>query len=741
MRTAMAIGLTLALALTATMAWAQAEDHYWELGVGCYYGGVQDGAELDVARYDWLYLCFGNIGATPETVEQLNRLLEINPELKIVIRVWPIMSLGDCPENRYQATFLHYLYKPGVKEGLIENIHAQVSVVLDNISRPENVVGLTFLEELPGHFSGGPFRRNETGGELTWDLERFRAEIEAERGKPLVWDDETRLWWGEKWVEVLGEIHAAMKEASGGRLVWYYQQTNHLSLDMVAEGAPLDRPMLVPIRWADIIRPGVCDGFFAYPNNQAVWERYVALARDNDWLFFSQVSHPGGMRLCAWDECLAMAKQRVPQNMGYFLYCSGDCAARKAWNDDPGIPEGPEWNTRGVSRRLHWRRILALEDVGMGVVRAYPPLRLYADLPLEGAEPGGMIHPRVIVENAREESFFLDPAEAIAHDASITLSAPEGFVVDPNASGPPTLTLGDLQPGERRVADWWVTVPADFDGTPAGPFGLRAEADEGGPTELTAREDTAIALAQPHDVGESGTEWLEPGFRLATNVQPAVAIDCLRDTVTNPSVGDNGARVRYEGALERGMRLVMRPRAGSTLTVLPLLDDDGASRADADDPTGFRGFDDGYLVVRLGVRREVTPGAALRVSISGRSEGGAQSHVILRFVLEGGETRDVGGLTNRFGDDWREIEGEFTVPEGAAELQQVFLYRFGREGAVWYGPVAVQPTDGAEGRDVSAQVTGSFPTLRRGQFTVMRYEDDDVATVRPRARVQLVLPQ
>lgn len=731
---------TVLAALFSASAPAQVEDHYWELGVGNYYGGTRGVTELDVARFDWIYLCFGNISATPETVAQINRLLEINPDLKVVIRVWPIMGLGDCPENRYQATFLHYLYKPGVREGVLANIAEQIGVVLDNISRPENVVGLTFLEELPGHFSGNPFRTNETGGPLSWDLERFRAEIEAERGKPLVWDDDTRRWWGQKWVQVINEIHAAMRAAAPGRYVWYYQAVGYPSLDRVPEGTPLDRRALVPIYWRDIIKPGLCDGFFAYPNNREVWESYTKLARENNWLFFGQVSHPGGMRLTTWEECLALAKERLPQNQGYFLYCPGDCAANNAWNDDPGIPEGPEWNTRGVSRALHWRRILALEDVGMDVVRAWPPLRLYPDLPLEDARPGGMIHPRVIVENAREPSFFLDPSEATLSNAQITLTVPEGFVLDPTASPPATLPLGTMAPGERRVADWWVTVPADFAGA-AGDFVLEAGAEEGGVTRLTLSEDTAIPLAQPHEVGISGTEWIEPGYRLAQSLRPGAVIECLAGTVTNPSLGDSRSRIRYRGVLERGMRLEITGTGSATLTELPLLADDGSRRADDADPTGFRAFADGYLVVRLPVRRAVRPGEKLRVTVAGKVADGEQNHVILRFVLEGGETADVGTLTNRFGDDWRTVSGEVTVPERATELQQVFLYRLKQVGRVWYGPVTVARAEAAEGQDVSAAIEGGLPIIPRGGFVVISYQDEDPPTVTPRARVQLILPE
>lgn len=204
------------------------KDYYWRLGEGLYYGGLHGITELDAARFDWLYFCFGNIPATRETTEQLNRLLKINPNLKIMIRLWPIIGLGDCKENRYQATFLHYLYKQGVKEKIHQRIREQIHVVLDHLTRPENVVGLTFLEELPGHFSASPFRVAGTRDKVSWAMERFRKEIEAERGKPLRWDNETRRWWAQKWVKVINEIDATMKKEAPGRLVFYYLQTGYV---------------------------------------------------------------------------------------------------------------------------------------------------------------------------------------------------------------------------------------------------------------------------------------------------------------------------------------------------------------------------------------------------------------------------------------------------------------------------------------------------------------------------------
>lgn len=54
-----------------------AKDPYWQLGGGSYFGGLDTLTELDVARFDWLYLCFGNISADRGTTELLNRLLDV----------------------------------------------------------------------------------------------------------------------------------------------------------------------------------------------------------------------------------------------------------------------------------------------------------------------------------------------------------------------------------------------------------------------------------------------------------------------------------------------------------------------------------------------------------------------------------------------------------------------------------------------------------------------------------------
>lgn len=717
-----------------------ATDYYWKLGVGIYFGGFDSLTELDVARFDWLYLCYGNIPATRETTELLNRFLKINPRLKIVIRVWPIMGLGDCKENRYQATFLHYLYKPGVKEKIHERIRQQVRIVLDHIEKPENVIGLTFLEELPGHFSGYPFRRNDG---LTWDLIRFKDEIEKERGKPLKWDDESRLWWARKWVHVINEIHATMKKESRGRLVFYYLQTNHSTLDMVKEGTPLSTPMLIPHRWSDVIEPGLCDGFFAYPNNEKIWrEHYLRFALKNNWLFFSQLSHPAGMRLSSWEKCVELAKTRVPQNLGYFFYCEGDCSVGNAWNVDKSIPSDPRWNIRGISRKLHIRLHLAKQNVGMDIVRKQEPLKLYVDFPLAKARPQGFIHPRVIVQNAREASFFLDPKEAIVRNVSLSLRVPRNFSLPETNSPPATIKLPELASGERCVVDWWVKVGKDFDGKISEPFILTAKAEGARPLVLKIDKDTTIPSCEPHLIGISGTSWVEATYRLKKpEVRPRIEIECLRGTVHNPRISDGFNEVSYRGVLYPGQRVVLDPEFGARLFYTPYVDDDGSSRRDRDDPSGYKRFDRGYIVLGFSTRGRVEKDVPLKVTISGRAEDGGQSLVVLRFKTTTG-TVDRSILVNRFTQEWRVVSQTVVPPPEAIALQNVYLYRFRSKGSVWYGPVKVERADASpEGVDVSERVEGVFPALSATSYRIYTYRDDNPPTSYPRARIQLRLPE
>jgi len=229
-----------------------------------------------------------------------------------------------------------------------------------------------------------------------------------------------------------------MKKASDGRLVFYYLQTNHNTLDQHTEGTSIEQPRLVPHHWSDVIKPGLCDGFFAYPNNEKIWnEKYVALAQKNNWVMFSQVSHPPFMRLCPWETNVRLAKTRLSQNLGYFFYCQGNCAEKLAWNVDPGIPAGPQWNSLGFSQRLHVRRHLAQENVGMDIVARQPALDVKLDLPLAASRAGKPIHTRVVVHNQREASFIPIPAKPFC----ATFPSRSNYLRDSLSATPPRQPL------------------------------------------------------------------------------------------------------------------------------------------------------------------------------------------------------------------------------------------------------------------------------------------------------------
>ncbi|MBI2201725.1 MAG: hypothetical protein HYU43_07265 [Armatimonadetes bacterium] len=519
-----------------------------------------------------------------------------------------------------------------------------------------------------------------------------------------------------------------------------YQQTNHTSLDLFPDGQPLDTPMMMPIRWSEVIRPGLCDGFFAYPNNAEIWEGYLRLARGHGWLFFAQVAHPP-YRLCSWAETLRLAKTRMPYNLGYFFYCEGTCAASGSWNVDRAIPPGPEWNSPDVSHQLHVRRHLAVEGLNAEILARQPALRLHWDLPLQAAVGSPWLYTRVIVEPARDPSCYLNPEEAVVRKARVTLEVPKGFRLDPRHSAPKTIELGDLPPGKRYVADWWVTTPAGFDGKVAEPFTVAGIAEDGEPAVLQAREDTSIAFGQPQRIGASGTEWMEATYRLGRDrVRPAILIEALHGPVRNPGVSDGRAALQYEGTLDEGTRLLMHPEKGASLSALPLLEDDGSSRADAKDPTGYRVYDDGYMILNIGVGRAIGHDVPVRITIAGKGQEGGQSLVVARFATQTG-THDESLLANVFSEEWGVATATVRSPPDAVALKNLFLYRFRSAGKVWYGPVRVERSDvPLEGIDVSAKVRGTFPEVTRDSFRMFRYTDENAPFSSPRVIVQIVIP-
>ncbi|HPP13148.1 MAG TPA: hypothetical protein PKW42_10490, partial [bacterium] len=497
--------------------------------------GLDGGEGLDAARFDWHMVCFGNIPADQRTVDSLNEILKLNPEHKLLIRVWPIGGLGDCPENRYQATLFHYLYQPGVREKLLAEARRQVEVVCRGVSHPENVYGCCFLEEMPGHFTGGGFSPNwKKGDPLPWDMKRFQKEIEAELGEPLDWSSEKhRLWWGKKYCEVLKEINRTIKEASGGKPVFYYQATGYYTLDHLdlpfAKGKSLQ---VVPIRYRDILLPGVCDGIFGYPNNQAIWENQTqSMVNKYRCLMFSQLSMPPGMRLCRFDEMVMLSRWKSPGNVGTFLYGTHG-RKQKAWNELEYQDADSYWTLTDHIRHFAWTRGIGLDVVNRNLK---PRLGLVYDL--RNLKKGEFAHFQVQITNVREPSWYGGNAEeATLRNVRVTLSLPKGFAIPVTNNASPTLNLGDIPGQSVKLADWWVQAETDRPVISAQkPVRITVQAGESLKEETVATEPAAsLPSFETREIRRSGEKWVEPLYH-CDKVPSVVELRPLQEIV-NPQL-------------------------------------------------------------------------------------------------------------------------------------------------------------------------------------------------------------
>jgi len=411
---------------------AGAEGHYWELGVG-YYQGIASDDPTDEARFDWAVLSESNSGISPEWIRNhLNRNLELNPKQKYMVELTPLNHLGRPERYLMQATIFEYHFKPGVREEILKRLRDTIRMILTNIAQPENVYGFSMLEEIPGNFGAGD--------QIAWAadpdkvppiLEEFRTEVEQETGRPLVWDDETRLWVGRIFAQAMEDIHRTIREAAPDKKIIYWHHGGYTYLDERGEmpGLPADAPLrsqgLYPCKWSDIVKPGLVDALMGWPEHPERFQRTFRLAERFKLPCFFQVSHPSIMRLNRWEETLANAKTKHSLNLGYFFYCEGNCN-RGAWNDDPSFPADPAFNVGSATIPDHVRRFCAQENVGTEIVARYLAPRVSAQIPLSKARPGAVVPLDVLLHNPATPQYFTDPQEAVARNVEVTLSLPRG---------------------------------------------------------------------------------------------------------------------------------------------------------------------------------------------------------------------------------------------------------------------------------------------------------------------------
>ena len=742
LRTSARVPSTVVVAALVLGGLASAEpaekSRYWEWGWGLY--GAS--APLDVARYDWSLINFGNVPADERTVERCNEIRSLNPKHKFVVRVWPIMGKGDCPENRHQATVFHYLYKPGVREKVLEETRRQLRLVIEGVSEPSSVVGATFLEELPGHFTSSPFRRWKKGDPPPWDVKRFEKEIAAELGAPFdLALEEHRLWWGRKYCEVLGEIHQAMKEASDGRLVIYWQATGWYLLDHLAEGQDVLTPGIVPISYKDVLKPGVCDGIFGYPNNELVWRRQTqAMAEKHNCLFFSQTSSPAGMRLSKFDEMTSLARWEHVGNLGTFFFLSGT-RGTKAWNELPWLDGTRFWTVTDLARKVGWDH-----QIGMDVVERNLRPQVQLDYDATGKRKGDFVHVYAQVVNPRDASWYGGDADGAAlKDVRVNLTTPRGFAIPLENSAPPTVALGDIAGRGCKVADWWVRV--DGDGSIAADQRLRATVGAGdGPiAEATSSEQSRqISALQEHPLTRSGDTWIEPAYQLP-DFAPAAEIVPQRELVF-PELRSGEHGVVYRDVLAADMRLTIGPGHKAALRAKPLLTEEVRTFAKYAGDDGLATFTDGYGVAAT-PRLSVRPAANYRFELTGKVSDGGIVHAIVFFAgKKDGEPikKDVSCFYNQLGEQMKTVEKTVESPEADLGTLTAIIrvYRHKSVGTLHLQSMDFALADIPEGGlDVSDKLEGVLPKLER-PFTQWVYRDrsDPDPYDRPKLTVRFFKP-
>ena len=576
MKTAVGAGFALFLA-QAGFAAAPAYRHF-ELGAGCY-GGPQGGIPLDTARTEWSYLGLGNVSASKGTADKLNELFALNPKHKIVIRLWPkpgYLPKGADPKTpKNYITHFDYRYCPEAREAFLKECRRELDVFLENVTHPENIYGYTLFEELPHQFGGDVslLDKIDPKTKLTGQMRAFADHFKKEKGKELTeWNEDARRWWGETFAWSIRDVYSTLKKEYPKLHGFVYFMSHYRPLDWLEAGEPVHSFRVIPCKWSDMVEPGVAaDGFFAYCNNARWAKRYQDLATGHHWPYFTQLSHPAGMRISSWKECLDIANSPIPENLGYFYY-EWDYSYGW-WNDDPDVPPEDRELLGGCAdpaMAARFRQYFAKLGLNMDIVKRHvkPTVRI-------GHEIGGTeLHSYQLVGatiiNDRDPKWFPTPEEATLVNVKAKLSVPKEFSIPDTVSCPPEVTIPRLAPGERKNVMWWVRRDAASPDPSNLVVSVSVAADGVDPVVVTGNTPT-FASEQPtvFDVARSGekfhyVDWTIPWIRneLEITIEP---VPNGGSAVVDPAIQLGMKRMLWRDVVPNGKKLVLGPGAKATL--------------------------------------------------------------------------------------------------------------------------------------------------------------------------------
>jgi len=547
----------LLLLLSMLGVQAQQADHYWQWGWGSYGAGSVE----DVARFDWSFVNFGNIADNEQTVAHLNAILRVNPNHRFVIRIWPTLGIGKLRNNRYQATLWDYFYRPEVKERIRGKIRHQYELLHKGLSNPEAIVGMTYLEEVPQHFTSSPFKSKITQAFMPWDMAPFEAEIRAELGHPFdISKEEDALWWGKKYCQYFNEMHQYMRSIAPNCKILYWQATYYNTLDR-ADKKLFDNGVL-PFYIEDLLKEGNCDGIFGYPNNDQVWQKQTMdIVQKHNCLFFSQISTPAGMRLTGFSDTVDRAMVKHPGNLGTFVYV-GDDENIHAWNMIPEFKGKTNVHIDDLQRWIGHRY-----QVGMPVVKQILKPQLYLGYDFRDKAPGDYATVSATLYNPRNKSWFGGNADETAlKNVELELSGiPDGYILPPEANSPRVLRIETLGGEEVIEATWWLQKDKERDSFSPKQLQVAAQADGVEKTVQNAEGmQQSRSMNTEYTITRTGERWLMiSGGSRGSNFH--LELQALRRPVSYPRLTINNQEIVYRGSLGRGDKLLLYPGVKATL--------------------------------------------------------------------------------------------------------------------------------------------------------------------------------
>lgn len=707
-------GLGLAIACQA-----RATDDYWSWGWGDYGAGLLE----NVAPFDWSMINYGNVAQDQRTVDRCNAILELNPDHKFVIRFWPIMGLGKLPNNRYQATLWDYFYRPEVKEKIQANIRAQFDLLYKGLTRPEAIVGMTFLEELPGHFTSAPFKSDITEPFMPWAMAPFAEQIHAELGHPFdITQTEDALWWGKKYSQYLNEVHAFMRSLKPDAKIIYWQATYYNTLDR--KDKQLFKGGVLPIHLKDLLKDGHCDGIFGYPNSEEVWQKQTLdMVAKYDCHFFSQVSTPGFMRLSTFDNTVDWAQAKYPGNLGTFVFFGRPGPGTHAWNV---IPEFKGNTQIHMGDQQRW--FLNKYQIGNDVVQRILQPRLFVSYDFSDKKVGDFVTLSAVLYNPRNKSWLGGNEDAVAlQNVEMHLtSLPEGYALPAEANSPAKLNLGTLA-GESVVeALWWLKKqPGD---TVIDPTKLKIEIQAAGvPKQAWSGTELLQSRASNEHfiIRNSGDRWLTltggtPKSSLHLEIEPL-----LRD-LSYPKLVLNGEEVVYKGVLEKGSKLLLYPGVQARLHRMPLLSEK-TQRFNRTDDASVSIFDSKYLVFSTPALK-VKADTVYTLEIAGHVSDDAILNVIAEFTgtVDGKVEKVSVGNFNKLKQTPETVSLKVPTPtfDVGSEIKAVVrFYRHKQIGKLHLQHVNLVSDEERE-QDVSDKLDG-YLTLRGNSIIRVGYADRD----------------